>query len=149
MHLTQRATSYCLYKHRSQPIDVSNNQNQYILLFTLVFYFCFFSSIRSSRHDFNLLGCYGLRIFFVHTLLGRRRGTMSKPSSAPDYRRSRQNRTIRFVKLDSSVSAVSSKILRLMFDSCGNTFWQLRWGIDYFTCIKHEGRKLRHQRIRS
>jgi hypothetical protein len=26
-------------------------------------------------------------------------------------------------------------------------FWQLRWGIDYFTRVKHEGWKLRHQRI--
>jgi hypothetical protein len=98
----QRATSYYLYKHRSWTIDVfitiESIQLLFILVFTLTFYLPFFSSIRSSIHHFNLLGCHGSCLSTIQMSLGQRRSTSSKPNGAPDCRRSQQNQTIRFAK---------------------------------------------------
>jgi hypothetical protein len=49
--------------------------------------------------------------------------TLSELGGAPDHRRSRQNRTVRFLKLDYPVSSISSRSFRLVFNSCGNIFW--------------------------
>jgi hypothetical protein len=50
--MSQRATSCCLYKHRSRPIDVSNNRTN-----TVYFYSKFYPSFStfSSSHRLDLL----------------------------------------------------------------------------------------------
>jgi hypothetical protein len=72
------------------------------------------------RH-LNLQSCRGSRVFPVHTSLGQRRSTSSKPGGAPDCRWSRQNSTIRFLKPDRMVSTVSDRGLCCLFVSCVNT----------------------------
>jgi hypothetical protein len=111
--------------------------------FALVFSFLLFLSIRSTIHRHNSLSCCGSCFSSIQTSLGQSRGPSSKPSGAPDCHQSRQNRTIGFAKSDTPVSVVSSRSFRILFISCDNTFWRLRWGIDYFKHIKHEGWKLR------
>jgi hypothetical protein len=117
-----------------------------IFIFFLVFFS--FSSIRSTSRRFNLQSCCGSRISIVQTLLGQRRSTSAQPNDAPNYRRSRQNQSVRFLKSDCPVSTVLSWGFRFLFVLCGNTFWWLHWGIDYFKHVKHEGWKLWQQRIR-
>jgi hypothetical protein len=112
------------------------------ILFALVFFSSHFTLIRSISHHSNLLGCCGSHIFFVQTSLGRMRGTLLKPGGAPDCRWSRQNWTLQFAKPEYPVSTVLSMGFRFLFISCGNTFCRLRWGIDYFKHVKHEGWKL-------
>jgi hypothetical protein len=98
-----------------------------------------FSLIRSLSRRPNSLSCRGLNLSIKQTSLGQRRSFSSKPSSAPDYRQSQQNRTIWFSKPDSPISTALSRSFSLVFNLCGNTFWRLHWGIDYFTYVKHEG----------
>jgi hypothetical protein len=94
------------------------------------------------------LGCHGSRLSTVQTPLGWRRSIPSKSGGAPDCHQSRQNLTVRFAKPDHLVSAVSSRAIQSLFILCDNTFWRLHWGLDYFKHVKHEGWKLRPQRIR-
>jgi hypothetical protein len=57
---------------------------------------------------------------------------------APNCYRNRQNWIIRFAKPDNPIFVVSSMSFRFLFISCGNIFWCLCWGIDYFKHVKHE-----------
>jgi hypothetical protein len=82
-----------------------------------------------------------------HRLAGGEAPSLST-GGAPDCRQNQQNRTIWFAKLDNPISVVSARSFRFLSDSCGNTFWRLRWGINYFKHVKHEGCKLWQQRIR-
>jgi hypothetical protein len=114
---TQRGMSYWLYKYRSRPIVIYHQHNQsnyyFSYFFTLVFYSFRFSSIRFLSRRHNLQSCRGSRRSTIQTSLGRRRSTSSKPGDAPDCSRSRQNRTIRFLKSDSLVSTVLSRGLKV------------------------------------
>jgi hypothetical protein len=97
---SQRATSCCLYKHRSRSIDISRTIEQthftFISIFKLVFYFFFFSYIRSSIHHFNPLGCHGSHLSSIQMSLGRWRNSLG-PFGSP-------NRTVRFLQFWSGAS---------------------------------------------
>jgi hypothetical protein len=105
-------------------------------------------------------------------LLGRGEAPSLSAGGTPDCCRNHQNRTIRFAKPNNLVFPVSNRSFPLLSDSyrntfcnsngesttsstssmkhgnpCGNTFWQLYWGIEYFKNVKHEGWKLWQQRI--
>jgi hypothetical protein len=80
--------------------------------------------------------------------LARGEASSSSANGTPDCHRNRQNRTIRFAKPDRPVFPISSRSFWLLCDSCGNKFWWLSWGIDYFKHVKHEGWKFRPQWIR-
>jgi hypothetical protein len=150
--MSQGATSCYLYEHRSWPIDVSNNRTN-----TIYFYPCFYPSFStfSSFHRLDLLSAAStpwvsvvLAYLPSRCRLAGGEATSSSASGAPDCHRNRQNWTIRFAKPNGPVFPVSSRSFRLLFDSCGNTFWRLCRGINYFKHVKHEGWKLRPQRIR-
>jgi hypothetical protein len=68
-----------------------------------------------------------------------REDTLAGADGAPDCRRSRCNRTVRFARPDYPVYPDLSMSFRLLFISCVSTFCRLRWGIDYFKHVKHEG----------
>jgi hypothetical protein len=123
---TQRAISRFLYKNRSRPIVIQCQHIQSNLLFL---YFCpsflvsfSFSSIRSISHRFNLQSCHGSRISTIQTPLGQRRSTLSQSNDTLDCRRSQQNQSARFLKVNCLVSTVLNRGLRFLFVSCGNTF---------------------------
>jgi hypothetical protein len=116
--------SRCLYKHRSRPIDVSNNRTN-----TIYFYPSFYPSFStfSSSHRLDLLCTASTPwVAIVLAYLSSRRhldGGETPSSSvggAPDCRQNRQNQTIRFAKSDSPIFPVLSKSFQLLFDSCGN-----------------------------
>jgi hypothetical protein len=122
--MSQRATSCYLYKHRSQPIDVSNNRTN-----TIYFYPSFYPSCStfSSTHRLDLLLATLIPwIAMVQTpsptkcRLAREEATSSCAGGAPDCCRNRQNRTIRFAKLDSLIFPILSRSFWLLSDSCGN-----------------------------
>jgi hypothetical protein len=137
---SQRATCYCLYKHRSRSIDVSNNRTNTI-------YFCpsFYPSFStfSSFHRLDLLSAASTP--WVIVVLGylsprRRLAAGEVPSSsngsAPDCRRNRQNRTIWFAKPDGPIFPVLSRRFRLLSDSWQQValrcyFYQKRSGIPF------------------
>jgi hypothetical protein len=120
----QRATSCCLYKHRSWPIDVSNNQTN-----TIYFYPSFYPSVStlSSSHRLDLLSTastpwVAMVLAYLrsrHHLAGGE-APSSSADSATDCCRNRQNQTIRFAKFNNSVFHVLSRSFRLLSDSCGN-----------------------------
>jgi hypothetical protein len=117
--------SSCLYKHRSRPIAIHHQHNQLKFYFS---YFCpsvsilfVFSSIRSlSYRRHNLQRCHGSHLSTVQSSLGWRRSSLSLLDDAPDYRRSRQNQSVRFLKLDHPVSVVSNKSFWILFILCEN-----------------------------
>jgi hypothetical protein len=122
---SQRATSYCVYKHRSRPIDVSNNQTN-----TIYFYPSFYPSFStfSSSHRLDLLSAAStlwvamvLAYLPSRCYLARREVPSSSANSAPNCRRNRQNQTIRFAKPNSPVFPISSRSFRLLSNLCGNT----------------------------
>jgi hypothetical protein len=126
MCLSQRATSCCLYKHRSWLIDLSNNRTN-----TIYFYPSFYPSFSTflSFHRLDLLST-ALTPWVVMVLaylpsrcrLAGVEAPSSSAGGAPDCRRNQQNRTIRFAKPDSLVFPISSRSFPLLSDSCGNTF---------------------------
>jgi hypothetical protein len=110
--MSQRATSCYLYNHRSLPIDVpTNKQTQFtfILVFTLVF-------LTFSFHRLDLLSTAStpwvtvvLAYLSSRCRLAGGEAPSSSVSGTPDYRRNRQNQTIRFAKPDSLVFPILSR----------------------------------------
>jgi hypothetical protein len=124
MCMSQRAMSCYLYKYRSRPIDVSNNRTN-IIYFYLSFYPSFFTFPSCHRLDLLSAASTPWVAMVLAYLPSRHRLALgeapsSSASGAPDCHRNRQNRTIRFVKLDSLIFPVSSRSFRLLSDSCGN-----------------------------
>jgi hypothetical protein len=115
--MSQRATSCCLYKHRSWPIVTCPRPNQ-------SFYPSF--STFSSFHTIDLVSATSTPLVVVllsylssrHHLTGGE-APSSSAGGAPDYRCNRQNQTIQFTKLDSLVSAASSRSFWFLFILCG------------------------------
>jgi hypothetical protein len=90
---------WLIVKHH-QP----NQSNLYLYTFCPSFSILFvFSSIRSLSRRHNLQSYHGSRLSSIQASLSWRRSTLSKPDGAPDCRRSQQNRTIQFLKPDSSI----------------------------------------------
>jgi hypothetical protein len=125
MCTSQRATSCSLYKHRSLPIDVSNNRTN-----TIYFYPSF--STFSPFHRLDLVSAASTPwVAMVLAYLPSRRrlaggeASSSSVCEAPDCRRSRQNQTIRFTKLDCPVFPILSRSFWLLSNSSGNT---MIWG---------------------
>jgi hypothetical protein len=115
LYLTQRATSCCLYKHRSWPIVIhSTTQSIEFIQFT---FFCTFALVVFPFHlDLlviaSIFKVVGSRIFTVPTSLGRRWSTSSQLDDAPDCRWSRHNQSVRFLKMECPIFPFSSKSFR-------------------------------------
>jgi hypothetical protein len=100
-------------------INWCNQQSETIqFTFTLVFYFSFFSSIRSCSYCHNPLGCHGSCLFFGQTSLDRGRKPSLSVGDAPDCRWNQWNRTLRFVKLDNPVFLIWTGASSSLFNSC-------------------------------
>jgi hypothetical protein len=126
--------SYYLYKHRSRLIVTCPRPNE-SFYFYLTFYPMFLGF--SSFHRLDLLSSTStpwVAVVLAYLPPRHRLARGEAPSSSarvtPDCHQSQKNRTIRFAKQDSPVFPVLSSSFRLLSDSCGNSFWRLRWGID-------------------
>jgi hypothetical protein len=124
------------------------NTIYFYLSFTLLFYFSFFSSIRSSICHFNPLVCRGSCLSFVQTSFGRRRSSLVECRQRPWLPSESIKPEYLVCQTGQSGFCSFGQELPVLSDSCGNTFWRLRWGIDYLKHVKPEGWKLRQQRIR-
>jgi hypothetical protein len=117
MYLSQRAMSCCLYKYRSQPIDVSPTIES--IQFTFILVLPYISSFLSFR-QLDLVSATSTHwvamVLAYHSSRHRLAGgeaPSSSASDASDYRRNRQKWIIQFAKPDSLVSAVLARDFRL------------------------------------
>jgi hypothetical protein len=127
MCTSQKATSCCLYKHRSWPIVIYHQRNQsnyyFFILFALIFYFSFYF----CQLDLLAAALTSKVIVVLTYPLSRRclTGVEALSSSAggvPDCRRNRQNRIVRFAKPEGLIFPILSRGFRSLFVLCGNTF---------------------------